>query len=203
MSKESTEQQSRTAMIVDQFGGIFPPFEAFYIQSIIYAASCSEEAFKRYDAALRDASSAELIVSIVHEALTHAAGVSRFFWPMGRGVLAVARGARLRSAFEVDDASPLKHRRLRNAFEHFDEDLDTFLLTERVGHFFPGSLVGDHHLADDQLGQIFKLVDPDQQICVLLGEKYEFGRMRDEVQRILAAALSMDRHGARLPNPPG
>lgn len=198
---KNAEQQSRAAMIADQFDGIFPPFEAFYIQSIIYAATRAEEAFKRYDVALRDASSADLIVSNVHEALTHAAGISRFLWPMGKGVLAVARGTRLRSAFEVDDASPLKHRRLRNAFEHFDEDLDAFLLTERVGHFFPGPIVGDHQLADEQLGHFFKLVDPDHEICVLLGEKYEFGRIREEVQRIVAAALSMDRNGARLAKP--
>lgn len=193
-----TEKAARGAIIAQQHGGIYPPCEAFYIHSIIYAAGRAEDAFQRYEEAVSSAGESELIVATVQEALTHAAGISRFLWPMGRSDLAKARGQKLRAAFTVDDASPLRHRKLRNAFEHFDEDLDSFLLEDRVGYLFPSPLVDDHQLADDQLGHIFKLVDPAAGVCVLLGEKYEFGRIRAEVQRILAAAHAMDATGSRL-----
>ena len=123
----------------------------------------------------------------------------RFFWPVKKDcLLAATRGKRLRDAFGFDDASPLKWRKLRNAFEHFDEELDRFLLTDRVGCFFPSPLVAEHTLADEVIGNIFKLVDPKHGICVLLGEKFEFRQIRREVQRVLARALEMDEQGSRL-----
>ncbi|MBL7406354.1 hypothetical protein INQ30_29005, partial [Escherichia coli] len=70
-----------------------------------------------------------LIFATVQEALTHAGALSRFFWPVKKdSLLAAARGEKLREAFALTDASPLKWRRLRNAFEHFDEDLDRYLI---------------------------------------------------------------------------
>jgi hypothetical protein len=112
--------------------------------------------------------------------------------------LAVARGKALREAFRLDATSPLKWRKLRNAFEHFDEDLDCFLLRDPVGYLFPVPLIGPHALADNAIGSIFKLVDPEQGICVLLGEKFEFRPICREVQRVLSLAREMDKQGCRL-----
>ena len=195
---DKAELKRRQAIIANDWGGIFAPHEVFYIQSIIYAADRAGAAFERYDATVAEAASAELIVATVQEALNHAAGVSRFFWPIKETVLSKARGRKLRSAFEIDDTSPLRARKLRNAFEHFDEDLDKFLMGDPVGYFFPTPLVDDHELADDKLGNIFKLVDPIRGVCVLLGEKYEFESIRAEVKRVLAKARMMDEAGGRL-----
>jgi len=195
---DETQKAERATLIAQQYDGIFPAAEAFYIHSIIYAAERAEDAFQRFDKAVSASAEPALIVAMVQEALTHAAAISRFLWPMGRTDLPKARGKKLREAFAVEETSPLRHRKLRNAFEHFDEDLDSFLLADRVGYFFPTPIVDDHSLADDELGNIFKLVDPSSGICVLLGEKYEFGLIRAEVQRILTAARAMDAAGSRL-----
>jgi hypothetical protein len=112
--------------------------------------------------------------------------------------LAAARGERLRRAFNLTDESPLKSRSLRNAFEHLDERLDKFLLSDIVGYFFPSPTVGSDELTEDALGNFFKLVDPDHGICVLLSEKFEFGPIRGEAQRILKRALKMAENGSRL-----
>jgi hypothetical protein len=192
-------RKEREAVIVSQFGGIYPVYEAFYIQSIIYAADRSESAFLRFQETAVEGASAALVVATVQEALTHAAALSRFFWPVKKdSPLAGARGKRLRESFALDDASPLKWRKLRNAFEHFDEDLDRFLTEDRVGYFFPAPLVDDAELADESIGHIFKLVDPTRGVCVLLGEKFEFRPIRQEVRRVLARALEMDQSGGRL-----
>lgn len=199
MKLDEVERKRREALIADEYGGMSPMFEAFYIHSIIYAAERSETAFQRFDAAVAASEPPALIFATVQEGLTHAGALSRFFWPMKReNRLSVARGKRLREAFLLNEDSALKWRRLRNAFEHFDEDLDQFLLQDPVGYFFPSPMVDDADLADEFLASIFKLVDPHQGICIILGEKFEFHPIRAEVQRILSLALKMDGNGSRL-----
>jgi hypothetical protein len=191
------ELKEREAALVEQYGGILPYYEAFYIESISYAADRCEDAFRRFDAAVTGTGAEAVILATIQEALTHAAALSRFFWPT-KGRLFEARGERLREAFDLSDASPLKPRDLRNAFEHFDERLDRFLLLAPVGYFFPSPIVGSHQLADEDLANIFKLVDPEKGICVVLGKKFEFQTIRTEVQKILARALEMHAQGSRL-----
>ncbi len=122
----------------------------------------------------------------IQEALTHAAALSRFFWPVGKkNRLAQARGKRLREVFAMNDDSALRFRDLRNAFEHYDENLDRYLLEDNSGYFFPTPLIDNHELADEALGNIFKLVDPNGGICVLLGRKFEYRTIQREIKRIL------------------
>ncbi|KTT68335.1 hypothetical protein [Sphingomonas sanguinis] len=192
------EKAERSAMVTKDYQGIYPLYEVFYIDSIIYAAERCDDAFSRFDEAVATDGSHAAIFAMVQEALTHSAALSRFFWPPTKNKLCLARGENLRSAFAVDESSPLGQRKLRNALEHYDEYLDDFLLQDRVGNFFPSPIVDHHELADDALGNIFKLVDPDKGICVILGEKYEFDLIRDEVRRILELATTMDNGGSRL-----
>ncbi|MGE0201508.1 MAG: hypothetical protein AB7P76_11130 [Candidatus Melainabacteria bacterium] len=196
---DKTTLKQRTAMVIDQFEGIVPQYEAFYIHSIVYAADRANEAFKRFESVVSELESKELAVSTVQEALTHAGALSRFFWPPNNaGKLAVTRGERLCKAFDLDDSSPLRSRDLRHAFEHFDEKLDQFLLQKDRGYFFPGPMVGEQVLADAEIGHIFRLVDATHNICVLLGKKFQFLPIREEVHRILIRALEMDKEGCRL-----
>ncbi len=196
---DKKEKERRAAIVVKEYEGILPYFEAFYIQSIIYAATQAELAFQSYERAIKQNELPAIIFSEVQEGLAHSAALSRFFWPVKKeNALSEARGHNLREAFFLDDNSPLKSRELRNAFEHFDEDLDRFLLENDVGYFFPAPMIDDHTIADDQLGKIFKLVDPAHHICVLLGRRFDFGLIRIEVQRVLKRAQQMDREGSRL-----
>jgi hypothetical protein len=191
-------RKKRETLVAGQYGGIFPPYEAFYIHSVLYIAGRAIDAFSRFDAAAVQNDDPARTMATIQEALTHAAGLSRFFWPMKGSQLSASRGKRLRTAFALDDSSPLKSRRLRNSFEHFDEDLDRFLLNDPTGCFFPGPIVGDHVLADDAIGNVFRLVDVKTGTCVLLGQKFEFRPIRAEVLRVDARAVELDRLGARL-----
>ncbi|MCM0020997.1 MAG: hypothetical protein NBV67_13455 [Tagaea sp.] len=192
-------QNTKESIVTDDFGGICPIYEAFYIHSIIYVAERSDAAFRRYELAVKEGRIAAFVFAAVQEALTHAGALSRFFWPTPQGnKLAIERGIRLRSAFSVNDTSALKSRTLRNAFEHFDEDLDRYLLKDLTGYIFPTPIVGDYTLTDEKLGHIFKLIDPTHGICVLLGKKFEFRSIQSEVRRVLTAAHDMDQRGCRL-----
>lgn len=107
-------RKQREVLIAEQYGGVYPVYKAFCIQSIIYAAERSESAFQRFDQAAAEAEAAALVVATVQGALTHAGALSCFFWPVKKeSLLAAARGQRLRAAFALDDTSPLKWRKLR------------------------------------------------------------------------------------------
>lgn len=193
------EKERRANIVTGEYGGILPYFEAFYIHSIIYAAAQAGAAFQRYELAVNENLAADIIFSEVQEGLSHSAALSRFFWPVKKeNAISEARGNKLRAAFGLDESSPLRSRELRNAFEHFDEDLDRFLLENDVGYFFPAPMVNDHTLADDALGRIFKLVDPKHHTCVLLGRKFDFRSIRVEVKNVLKSAFAMDKAGSRL-----
>lgn len=195
---DSATRATRANTVAQQYNGIHPLFEDFYIHSIVYSAERAVAAFQQFEDGAAGSSTPAVVVRSVQESLAHAAAVSRFFWPMKDHPLAVARGKRLREAFQLDDSSPLKWRKLRNAFEHFDESLDQFLLCDPTGYFFPGAIVGSHSLADDAVGNIFKLVDPIDDYCVILGEKFEFRRIIAAVASVLMQAQTMERQGCGL-----
>ena len=186
--------------IVKKFGGIFPPFEAFYLQGIIYAAGRCVNSFQQFDDISYTDTDASKVVAIVQEALTHAGALSRYFWPSPKrkNKLALARANKLRYFFDLHDNSPLRYRALRDALEHFDERLDHYLIGATAGSFFPGPLIANADLASEPTGHFFRLVDPEKQVCVICGEKFAFGPIRNEVERVYSAACEMDDNGSRL-----
>ncbi|WP_147270269.1 MULTISPECIES: hypothetical protein [Rhodopseudomonas] len=188
---DKNERDRRANLTVMQCDGIQPIYVAFYGEAIYYSAERAEAAFARFFDCAKEPQSSSVVVSSVHEALGHAAALSRFFFPVKNETLARARGARLRQLFSIRDDSPLADRELRNSLEHFDERLDEYLLGDIAGYIFPGPMVQDADLADDVLGHIFRLVDPKTETFVLLGRKYSFGPMRNEVERVARLARKM------------
>ena len=203
---EFEEKERRAKIVVDDSEGIRPVCEAFYIHSIIYSARRCLNSFDRYDCLKDGAGDPESLISILQEAVGHAAALSRYFWPSKNSkkgkyqkVLKESRGAKLLHAFNLDNDSPLYNRDLRNAWEHFDERLDSYLLEAESGFFHPDCLSGSHELVDNNpSAHIFKLLDQDAECLVLMGDKYFFTLIREEVQRILSKAESFDNRGTRI-----
>lgn len=145
----------------------------------------------------------------MHEALGHAASLSRYFWPSGAGPtkrpkikeLRKARAAKLRAAFGLSESSILRDRSLRDALEHFDERLDQYLLVSDAGRYMPLPRVGDSDGLPNGVDHIFKLVDPEREVFVMLDQRFEFGPIRGEAVRIMVAARDMSRNGDRLTKP--
>jgi hypothetical protein len=135
----------------------------------------------------------------LQEAMGHAAALSRLFWPVDKGALAKARGGKLRMAFGLDGESVLKDRSLRNALEHFDENLDAYLLGNVVGQFVP-SFIG---LASEipEHFKVLRLLDPTTEDFYLLGEKFPYGTMRVAIGELYERVCYLDDNGARLRPP--
>ena len=202
------ELERRAGKIADEWQGIFATYEAFYIQSIMYTADRCLESFERYDKLRRDGGAGVDQVSAVHEALGHAASLSRYFWQSGAGprkrpkmsALQKARAQKLRDAFGLSDSSALRDRSLRDSLEHFDERLDEYLLRSGAGQYLPLPRVGDSDGLPDGIKHIFKLVDPERQVFVILDRRFEFGPILAEVEQILLAARRLSENGDRLPH---
>lgn len=200
------EREQRAEIVSFEYDGIVPTIEAFYILSIVYSAKRCLDAFDRYDELEKIEANTEDLVSIVQEAVGHAAALSRYFWPSPQDKkkqpnlkqLKEKRGEKLRKAFQIDEGSPLFNRDLRNAWEHFDERLDEYFLENDSGYFFPTCLLNTHSLADDPAGHIFKLLDVKEECLVLMGEKFFYAPIRTEVLRIKHQATDFDANGSRL-----
>lgn len=203
---DKQELERRALICANDYDGIIPYVEAFYIHSIIYSASRCLDSFCLYEALKDKNVSADELISIVQEAVGHSAALSRYFWPSPVGKkkqpnltkMKEMRGEKLRRAFGLDDNSVLYNRDLRNAWEHFDERLDFYFLENDAGYFFPSCIIGSHELADDSSGHIFKLLDVEEECLVLLGTKFFFSPIKESVKRILAIAVQADKQGARL-----
>jgi len=192
LETDQKEFERRAKIVAEDYDGMQPPFLVFYQFSIRYSAERCIESFLHYEEALKQETDADYLVSLIQEAVGHAAALSRYFWPSPLGPkgkpqlmkLKQKRGEFLRNLFGLNDNSPLYNRDLRNAWEHFDERLDVYLIEKISGMFYPGSFIGSHKEADNPVNRIFKLLDPGEECLVLMGEKYFFAPIRDEVIRI-------------------
>jgi hypothetical protein len=135
MREINDEEKEKRAAIVADRGGILPYCEAFYLLSIHYSAGRCLESFEKYEKFKNQEVEPDYLVSIIQEAVGHAAALSRYFWPSPQGRknqpnltrLKKERGKKLRHSFGLTEDSPLYNRDLRNAWEHFDERLDVYL----------------------------------------------------------------------------
>jgi len=188
------ELEQRALQTAEECGGIQPMHTPFYTLSISYSAERSLAAFDLYEHLLEHAADPATLISVVQEAVGHAGALSRYFWPSPTGKrnnqyeLKLARGKKLREMYKITEDSPLANRELRNAWEHFDEKLDAYVLSNDAGYFFPTPIINSHTLADDPVGKIFKLLDPENHCLVLLGQKFFFEPIRNEVERVFARA---------------
>src|SRR5665213_2856766 len=115
---------------------IFPPYEVFYIESLLFSTTSALASATWFSSELHRLATDETdgvdpsfdpddMLDNLQNIVIQAAAVSRYFWPVRSGH--EARAQQLRAALNVDDASPLRSRDLRNALEHFDEKLDKYL----------------------------------------------------------------------------
>ena len=190
---DNEELERRAKITNETCNGIQLMHKVFYSRSIHYSADRCLNAFTTYDYILKNDGNAEELIGSVQEAIGHAAALSRYFWPTSMGkkkeakeqiAMRLSRGKLLREQYGITNESPISNRDIRNAWEHFDEKLDTYLMSHDAGYFFPSSIIGNHETADNPIGKIFKLIDPEHECLILLGKKFFYRPIRNEVERI-------------------
>ena len=185
---------------------VLPPFEVLYIHSMLFNSSSAVRSIQRLELIFAKLPAhpkpedveklpARVILDELQNMIGHAGALSRYFWPVRKEY--AARGAMLRSAFAMTEASPLYDRELRNAIEHFDERLDKYFAKPRVGFFFP-EYVGAKPTDDDVPGHFFRAYFVDAGEFRLFDEDFEMEPVAKEVLFIHEHLLSMDKEGGRL-----
>ena len=87
--------------------------------------------------ALQDAADRDDVWIALQTILVAAANISKLLWGSGDDA---TRRAPLRVRCGITDSSPLKDRRIRDAFEHFDRDFETWWL--QADHSQPVAYAG-------------------------------------------------------------
>lgn len=186
----------------DAMPAIWPPFEAFYIESMLFNSGWAIEsldyvirAMQHIEAGSDESPDHAMLLTHLQNVVVQGGSLSRYFWPSSGSY--EARGAQLREAFAMRDDSPLRERGLRNAMEHFDERLDDYLRTDVVGVVLP-EYVGPMPGAEDVPGHFFRAFFIDVGVFQLLGKRYPMQPIADEIVRVHNLLIQFRESGGRF-----
>ena len=189
--------------------GIWPPHEAFYLESMLQCTTAALRAADDVRHALNTGSehapsSAEwqecalTIVDGVQALVGQAAAISRYFWPARPKESHLSRAERLRAGLGVCNDSPLRNRELRNLLEHFDERLDEFCRRLLAGAILP-TYVGPMHVEPEVPTHFFRAYYTDIGVFEILGERFEIQPFVDELHAVHGRLLQCAQAGGRIP----
>lgn len=182
----------------DEAFSIWTPYEAFYIQSMLFntisalqSCSIAEKIIEKILLEEIDPQEKkDSLLDCLQNVVNQSGAISRYFFPSRDGVKGADkktihrdRGQYLSRIFDVKDDSALINRSLRNSIEHFDERLDLYLQEGIVGYIFP-SLILPEPEDSDVPHHIFRAYYLKEGIFQVLGERYEIQPIVDEVARI-------------------
>ena len=181
------------------YGGIFPPYEAFYLLLIKTHTIQCVEAYRQYCHywSLQDQNQS---IMMACEMLRQSAALSRYFFPpRKKDKIATIRSSKLRSAFDISESSPLADRSLRDSIEHLDERLDEYLLGDLSGPIIPFAVSTDN-LTDEDLaiGHVFLWANPKSHEFIVMNKRYNYSDLIEEVFKI-QMYLETRSFGDRLP----
>ena len=173
---------------------IFPPYEVFYMESMLFITESALRSVKAANEDLQkmdDATvgfSQDKTLNHLQNVIVQGAALSKYFWPPtnsrdGRSKEHKMRGEALQSAFDVIETSPLKSRDLRNEIEHFDEKLDNYLASGIAGHIIP-HYIGPFADSGGIPCHYFRAYYTDQGIFEVLGKRYVINPIVAEIARI-------------------
>lgn len=187
---------------------IWPPFQVFYIQSMLFNSSSAigsigrlESIFSKLPAQITEEDISRLptkaILNELQNMVLQSASLSRYFWPVRKGHEARAR--QLREAFAMDENSHLFNRDLRNALEHFDERLDHYVAAGIVGYIFP-EYVGAKPNDDGLPGHFFRAYFLDTGKYRQLNEEFKIQPLSEELLFVHRHLTTLDQNGGMLRN---
>jgi hypothetical protein len=194
-------------MFVD--GRIWPPYQAFYIQGMLFNCQSAIRSITRLDTIFErlpkeishsdtESLPVHLILNELQNIIVQGAALSKYFWPIRKAH--EDRGRHLREALQIEEGNPLRARAVRDAIEHFDERLDRYLESGIAGYIFP-EFVGARPDEDDAPGHFFRAFFIDCGVSRLLSEEYEVNPLVAEILRIFDILQAADNGGGRFPVP--
>ena len=185
---------------------IHPPFEAFYIESMLWHTNSVLDAVKIVgdwiEHVMNENEEAlnfpkEKLFEQLQLIIQNAASLSKYLWPIQNNGIHKKRGIKIKNALQTDDTSALKNKNLRNGLEHFDEKLDKYLRENQVGQFTHHDVRAEMPVSEIPL-HIFKGFYINTRCFVLLGTEYQTLPIITEVERIHDLLIKCKQHGYRF-----
>lgn len=195
MANVMCEEEIKQA--IESYGGMQPPHLAFYIESIRFSSEAAMNSIDYLAEFIKMTNETKgqyemtrelqtIILDHLQNILTHAAALSRYFWPSkpGKHNVHLKRAETLRAEFGLNDNSPLKNRKLRNQLEHFDENLDNYLWSQPLVGFVLPAYVGGTFENNGIPTHLFRAYFIDTGVFETLGQQYEVQPIVDELCKI-------------------
>ncbi|HEY0833573.1 MAG TPA: hypothetical protein VGE72_06640 [Azospirillum sp.] len=194
-------EAKRTA--VEEHGGILPAFEVLYLLTLADQCERAMTAWARgSDALERNVDNHITIFSEFQEFVARAAALHRYFWPASGDALAQARAATLRAAFAVADDGALRRAGAPEfRLDRIEERLDAFQATA-AGRRPEPSLIAPERMLDNPGTCVFRLIDPEKAVFVVLGTRIELFPLHSEIQRLYDLLQDVRVKCGRLPPSP-
>jgi len=185
---------------------IWPEHEAFYIQSMLFhtrqacvSIDLVADLVGRLSSERKFGIAPDFDCSValdhVQNIVIRAAAISRYFWPSRKH--SNDRDTRLRSAFQINDDYVLRNRDLRDAAEHFDERLDTYLEGGIVGYIIPEWF--GPQLKKEVPTHYFRAYFINTGHLQILDQEFFVQPIVQEVIRVHNLLASFDENGGRMP----
>ncbi|WP_082817334.1 hypothetical protein [Microbulbifer thermotolerans] len=178
---------------IDRYEGIQPAHFAFYgqairfnLESAIASVQFVVECLEARNTAEDPHSLTDPILDSIQNILIHTASLSKYFWPISKGINKVhkKRAQSLRKAFKIKSDSPIRNKDLRNHLEHLDENLDSYLWSKPiVGNVYP-AYVGPEMRRDEVPYHFFRAFFTDSGIFESLGLRLDIQPIIDELYEI-------------------
>lgn len=187
--------------------GIWPPYQAFYIHSMLFCTASALRSISLLNKNLEKICGSKCppaevafrqraVLDSLQNILSQGAALSRFLWPARQGIdgLHKLRAEHLRRILGIGEENVLRDRTLRNALEHFDEQLDVHLQGHVVGHVIP-EYVGPTPERSGVPVHVFRAFYADTGVFEMLGKRYQVEPIADEIGRIHDLLLEREGEG--------
>lgn len=173
---------------MDEDFHIYPPYEVFYIESLLTVTNSalnSIQMFLEIESEIQKGNHEYNLTLIdnLQNLINQAAALSKYFWPIRKGQMHQKRGVLLRNVLEITEDNPLKKREVRDSIEHFDERLDKFTTQIISGNINP-LWIGKRPVENGVANHFFRAYFTDEQVFEVLGEKFHVPVICNEIIRI-------------------
>ncbi len=184
---------------------IWPPYEVFYIESILTKTKTAIADYELLDKVITDQELFEknpnILIDLAENIISNGAGISRYLFPSRykgtKNKIHKLRGEKLRESLQIDHGNALEHRHVRDYAEHFDEKLDKYLSKPITGNFIPSKVIFDSNELDE-VTFVFRAYVINEFKFICLEKEIVILPIIKEIYRIHNLLIGFNENGGRL-----
>jgi hypothetical protein len=118
----------------------------------------------------------------VQSFLVASANISKLLWNSEK--MAPEMSRQIRTDLEVENNSPLRSRRFRNLFEHYDEQITEWMKKSTSKNYISSNVGPRGFISGVDTKDMFRNYYSDENVLTFRGEEYKVQPVLDEIYRI-------------------